>query len=197
MKTRNILWMVFWVVLGSTGASAQDWKSILGDVLQQTVGGQTLSEQAVIGQWEYASPYCCLESDDLLAKAGGQVAANQVESRLESVYRTLGMEQFSCSFAAEGECSFGYKGKDIAGTYTLDTDSGMMTITISKTPATIRAQVSVSGDTLSMAFEADRLISVLKSLTDLAAGISSQAELIGALVENYDGLWLGFELQGQ
>ena len=81
MKTRNILWMVFWVVLGSTGAAAQDWKSILGDVLQQTVGGQTLSEQAVIGQWEYASPYCCLESDDLLAKAGGQVAANQVESR--------------------------------------------------------------------------------------------------------------------
>ena len=64
-------------------------------------------------------------------------------------------------------------------------------------PGTIRAQVSVSGDTLSMAFEADRLISVLKSLTDLAAGISSQAELIGALVENYDGLWLGFELQGQ
>ena len=45
MKTRNILWMVFWVVLGSTGASAQDWKSILGDVLQQTVGGQTLSEE--------------------------------------------------------------------------------------------------------------------------------------------------------
>ncbi len=197
MKTRNILWMVFWVVLGSTGASAQDWKSILGDVLQQTVGGQTLSEQAVIGQWEYASPYCRLESDDLLAKAGGQVAANQVESRLESVYRTLGMEHFSCSFAAEGECSFGYKGKDIAGTYTLDMDSGMMTITLAKTPATIRAQVSVSGDTLSMAFEADRLISALKSLTDLAAGINSQAALIGSLVENYDGLWLGFELQRQ
>ncbi len=197
MKTRNILWLVFWVVLGSAGASAQDWKSILGDVLQQTVGGQTLSEQAVIGQWQYASPYCRLESDDLLAKAGGQVAANQVESRLESVYRTLGMEHFSCSFAQAGQCSFGYKGKDIAGTYTLDTDSGMMTITLSKTPATIRAQVSVSGNTLSMAFEADRLISALKSLTDLAAGISSQAELIGSLVESYDGLWLGFELQGQ
>lgn len=197
MKTRNILWLVFWVVLGSTGASAQDWKSILGDVLQQTVGGQTLSEQAVIGQWQYASPYCRLESDDLLAKAGGQVAASQVESRLESVYRALGMEQFSCSFAAEGKCSFGYKGKEVAGTYTLDTDSGMMTITLSKTPATIRAQVSVSGNTLSMAFEADRLISALKSLTDLAAGISSQAELIGSLVESYDGLWLGFELQGQ
>ncbi|HIT98443.1 MAG TPA: DUF4923 family protein [Candidatus Merdimorpha stercoravium] len=197
MKTRNILWLVFWVVLGSTGASAQDWKSILGDVLQQTVGGQTLSEQAVIGQWQYASPYCRLESDELLAKAGGQVAASQVESRLESVYRALGMEQFSCSFAAEGKCSFGYKGKEVAGTYTLDTDSGMMTITLSKTPATIRAQVSVSGNTLSMAFEADRLISALKSLTDLAAGISSQAELIGSLVESYDGLWLGFELQGQ
>ena len=139
MKTRNILWLVFWVVLGSTGASAQDWKSILGDVLQQTVGGQTLSEQAVIGQWQYASPYCRLESDELLAKAGGQVAASQVESRLESVYRALGMEQFSCSFAAEGKCSFGYKGKEVAGTYTLDTDSGMMTITLSKTPATIRA----------------------------------------------------------
>ena len=92
---------------------------------------------------------------------------------------------------------FGYKGKDIAGTYTLDTDSGMMTITLLKTPATIRAQVSVSGDTLSMAFEADRLISALKSLTDLAAGINSQAALIGSLVENYDGLWLGFELQRQ
>ncbi len=197
MKTRNILWLVFWVVLGSTGASAQDWKSILGDVLQQTVGGQTLSEQAVIGQWQYASPYCRLESDELLAKAGGQVAASQVESRLESVYRALGMEHFSCSFAAEGKCSFGYKGKEVAGTYTLDTDSGMMTITLSKTPATIRAQVSVSGNTLSMAFEADRLISALKSLTDLAAGISSQAELIGSLVESYDGLWLGFELQGQ
>ncbi len=197
MKTRNILWLVFWVVLGSTGASAQDWKSILGDVLQQTVGGQTLSEQAVIGQWQYASPYCRLESDELLAKAGGQVAASQVESRLESVYRALGMEQFSCSFAAEGKCSFGYKGKEVAGTYTLDTDSAMMTITLSKTPATIRAQVSVSGNTLSMAFEADRLISALKSLTDLAAGISSQAELIGSLVESYDGLWLGFELQGQ
>lgn len=197
MKTRNILWLVFWVVLGSTGASAQDWKSILGDVLQQTVGGQTLSEQAVIGQWQYASPYCRLESDELLAKAGGQVAASQVESRLESVYRALGMEQFSCSFAAEGKCSFGYKGKEVAGTYTLDTDSAMMTITLSKTPATIRAQVSVSGNTLSMAFEADRLISALKSLTDLAAGISPQAELIGSLVESYDGLWLGFELQGQ
>ena len=48
MKTRNILWMVFWVVLGSTGASAQDWKSILGDVLQQTAQRSVLDNLVLL-----------------------------------------------------------------------------------------------------------------------------------------------------
>ena len=43
------------------------------------IGDKLTTAESFVGTWEYVSPACKFESDNLLAKAGGEAAAVQVE----------------------------------------------------------------------------------------------------------------------
>ena len=57
------------------------------------------------------------------------------------------------------------------------------------------AYVTVTGNDMSMVFKADKLMSILKTITGAASKVNSTAATINSVAEAHDGLMLGFELK--
>lgn len=175
-------------------AGAQDLKSVLSGVVKNVVGDKTTTASSIIGTWTYAEPECQFESDNLLAKAGGEVAAKEVEEKIQKVYEKVGMDGCQYTFNEDGSYSCTIKGKTSSGTYTFDSDAKTVTMK-SKLGIKTVAYVTVTGDSMSLVFKADKLMSVLKTITSAAASVNSTASTISSIADSYDGLRLGFELK--
>lgn len=175
-------------------AGAQDLKSVLSGVVKNVVGDKTTTASSIIGTWTYAGPECQFESDNLLAKAGGEVAAKEVEEKIQKVYEKVGMDGCQYTFSEDGSYSCTVKGKTSSGTYTFDSEAKTVTMK-SKLGIKTVAYVTVTGDSMSLVFKADKLMSVLKTITSAASSVNSTASTISSIADSYDGLRLGFELK--
>ena len=175
-------------------AGAQDLKSVLSGVVKNVVGDKTTTASSIIGTWTYAGPECQFESDNLLAKAGGEVAAKEVEEKIQKVYEKVGMDGCQYTFGEDGSYSCSVKGKTSSGTYTFDSDAKTVTMK-SKLGIKTVAYVTVTGEDMSLVFKADKLMSVLKAVTDVVSGASATASTVSSIADSYDGLRLGFELK--
>lgn len=184
--------VVMTATIGNVGA--QDLKSVLSGVVKSVVGDKTTTESSIIGTWTYVGPECQFESDNLLAKAGGEVAAKEVEEKIQAVYEKVGMDSCQYTFGEDGSYSCTVKGKTSSGTYTFDSDAKTVTMK-SKLGIKTVAYVTVTGDSMSLVFKADKLMSVLKTVTSAVSGVNSTASAINSIADSYDGLRLGFELK--
>lgn len=70
---------------GTANGMAQDLKSILSGVVSAVTNKVTGESSSLTGTWAYSGPDCKFESDNLLAKAGGEVAAKKVEEKMSGV----------------------------------------------------------------------------------------------------------------
>lgn len=188
------LFMAAVMTAAAGNAGAQDLKSVLSGVVKNVVGDKTTTASSIIGTWTYAGPECQFESDNLLAKAGGEVAAKEVEEKIQKVYEKVGMDGCQYTFSEDGSYSCTVKGKTSSGTYTFDSDAKTVTMK-SKLGIKTVAYVTVTGDSMSLVFKADKLMSVLKTITSAAASVNSTASTISSIADSYDGLRLGFELK--
>lgn len=201
MKANFMLRCLFMaaVMTVAGNAGAQDLKSVLSGVVKNVVGDKTTTASSIIGTWTYAGPECQFESDNLLAKAGGEVAAKEVaakevEEKIQKVYKKVGMDGCQYTFNEDGSYSCTIKGKTSSGTYTFDSDAKTVTMK-SKLGIKTVAYVTVTGDDMSLVFKADKLMSVLKTITSAAVSVNSTASTISSIADSYDGLRLGFELK--
>lgn len=197
MKANFMLRCLFMAVVmtaAAGSAGAQDLKSVLNSVVKNVVGDKTTTESSIIGTWTYAGPECQFESDNLLAKAGGEVAAKEVEEKIQKVYEKVGMDGCQYTFSEDGSYSCTVKGKTSSGTYTFDSDAKTVTMK-SKLGIKTVAYVTVTGDDMSLVFNADKLMSVLKTITSAASSVNSTASTLSSIADSYDGLRLGFELK--
>lgn len=188
------LCMVAVMMSAAGNADAQDWKSVLGGIVKSAVGDKATTVTSIIGTWKYVGPECQFESDNMLAKAGGEVAAKQVEEKIQKVYDKIGMDGCQYTFNEDGTYSCTIKGKASSGTYTFDEDAKTITMKGKLGIKTV-AYVTVLNDTMSLVFKADKLMSVLKTITNAASGVNSTAATLNSIAGSYDGLRLGFELK--
>lgn len=197
MKNRVLLknlWVLVMMCMISAGAGAQDLKSILSGVAKAVVGNKATTATSIIGTWSYAGPKCQFESENLLAKAGGEVAANEVEEKMQSVYDKVGMNNIQYTFNEDGTYSYKMKKRTVSGTYVFDDTAKTMTMKGKLGIKTV-AHVTVTGNEMSLVFNADKLMSVLKTITGAASKVNSTAATINSVAGSYDGLMLGFELK--
>ena len=167
-------------------ANAQDLKSILTGVAKAVVGDKATTSSSIIGTWKYVGPQCQFESENLLAKAGGEVAAKEVEEKMQS-----GCEY---TFNEDGTYSYTLKKRTMSGTYTFDDKEKTITMKGKLGVKTV-AHVTVTGNDMSLVFNADKLMSVLKTITGTVSKVNSTAATINSVAGSYDGLMLGFDLK--
>ena len=197
MKKKTLLksiWILLVMCGVSANAGAQDLKSILSGVAKAVVGNKATTASSVIGTWTYSGPECQFESENLLAKAGGEMAAKEVEEKMIAVYNKVGMNNIRYTFNEDGTYSYQMKKRTVTGSYVFDDVAKTITMTGKLGLKTV-AYVTVTGNDMSMVFKADKLMSILKTITGAASKVNSTAATINSVAEAYDGLMLGFELK--
>lgn len=188
----------------STAVFAQDWKSVLGGVVnkvEETVS-KVNESVSMVGTWKYTAPDCKFESDDLLSKAGGEVAAKKVEEQMSNYLSKLGFNENTVYvFNADSTYTSTVAGRTVNGTYSYNKDTKEVTLK-TKIGLKMTAQISTSvlnGGKMSLLFKADKLMSLAQAVTGAVAGKSSNATVstLNTVLSQYDGLLLGFEMQKQ
>ncbi|MFI3262400.1 MAG: DUF4923 family protein [Rikenellaceae bacterium] len=199
MKKLVSLTAVCFVMLCGTEAKAQ-LSNILNTVtsaVTSITGGETLSSSGLAGTWTYSAPSLELESDGVLSSLAGSAASTQIESKLTPQLEKVGIVAGSFSFTFGSDLSFScvVKGQTLSGTYTLDSSNDKIALKFSVAGTvnigTINAYARLSGTSLSLLFSADAALSFVEKLSSIT-GSSTTLSTVSSLLENYDGLLVGF-----
>ena len=111
---------------GNSNSSSSAGSSIINGILNNVIGSGTFSKQDLCAHtWKYSKPGCAFTSENLLAKAGGEIAANKVEEKLGEYYSKFGFSGSNTYFTFKTDGTFAAKidGKSWQGNYTFDEDS--------------------------------------------------------------------------
>lgn len=111
------------VLGGNSNSSSSAGSSIINGILNKVIGSGTFSKQDLCAHtWKYSKPGCAFTSENLLAKAGGEIAANKVEEKLGEYYSKFGFSGSNTYFTFKTDGTFAAKidGKSWQGNYTFD-----------------------------------------------------------------------------
>lgn len=179
----------------SVQADAQSWKDILSGAVKQVVGDKATTETSLIGTWTYVGPDCQLKGDDLLKNIGGDAAGEEVEKKMAPIYEKTGLNTIQYTFHEDKTCSYTIKGKKVEGTYEFDAESKTVTIKAGRLKVKTVAHVVTLGSNMSFVFDADKILSVVKTITGAASSLNTSASTVNKLLEQFDGMMIGFELK--
>ena len=170
--------------------------SLLGNVLGSLLGSSnTITKSDLIGTWTYAKADCVFETDNLLMKAGGEVAATRIESQLETQLSKIGIKKGSCTytFNEDGTYTAVIGGYTLSGTYTFNEQKKTVTLTYLAGLGRITPHVAKTGNKISLLYESDKLLQLVQKLGKLSS--NSTISGLSSLLGSYDGLLIGMELQ--
>lgn len=164
----------------------------VGGLLDMVIGHVKLDQSSLVGTWVYSEPGCAFTSENLLAKAGGSVAATQVKQKLQGVYNAVGISSSNTYFAfsQDGRFEAKIKGIPMSGTYTFDSNNSKLNL--KTTLFTVPAYVTRTTNGLSLTMESKKLLTVLQTLTALTG--NSTLSTVGEISKSFDGVRLGFDV---
>lgn len=175
---------------GSTGSTAG---TIINGILNNVIGSGTFSKESLCAHtWKYSKPGCAFTSENLLAKAGGEIAANKIEEQLDGYYKKAGFSNSNTYFKFNTDGSFESKidGKSWKGTYTFDEKTHA--ITMKGLLLSVSGYATQTTNGVSLLFESKKLLTLVQTLTALSG--NSTLGTIGNITKNYDGVRVGFEM---
>ena len=194
---KKLVCMIVLLCAVSVQANAQKWKDILSGVVTEVVGDKATTATSIVGTWDYVGPDCQLKGENLLKNIGGQAAGEEMEKKLEAIYEKAGLNTLQYTFNEDNTCSYTVKGKKIDGTYEFDAEAKTVIIKSGKLGVKLTAHIVTLGSNMSFVFEADKILSVVKSITGVASKFNTSAAAINKLAAEFDGMMLGFELKKQ
>lgn len=194
MKKVRVLLAAAFFCMSATSIQAQSIKDILSGVISNVVGDKATTESSFKGTWKYSAPACEFKSDNLLAKAGGTAAAEKIENKVAPLLKSVGVNGIVYTFDGEGNYTSKIKKRVTKGTYKFDSKAKTITFTPTIGMA-YTAHVAVQGSTMALTFEADKLMTTLKTISNATSKLSTTAALINTLMNSYSGMRVGFELK--
>ena len=181
----------------SVQGNAQSLKDILSDVAKAVVGDKATTQASLIGTWDYVGPDCQLKGDDILKNIGGETAGEEVEKKMAPIYEKAGLNTIQYTFNEDNTCSYTIKGKKVEGTYEFDAEAKTVTIKAGKLGIKTTAHIVTLGSNMSFVYDADKILSVVKTITGAASGLNASASTVNKLLEQFNGMMVGFELKKQ
>ena len=194
---KKLVCMIVLICSVAVQADAQSLKDILSGVVEQVVGDKATTATSIIGTWNYVGPDCQLKGDNVLTNLGGDVAGAEVEKKMESIYAKAGLNTIQYTFNQDNTCSYIIKGKKVEGTYVFNAEAKTVTIKSGKLGVSITANIVTLGNNMSFLFAAEKVLSVVKTITGAASKLNSSAATINKLASQFDGMMIGFELKKQ
>lgn len=180
--------------LFASSVKAQSIGDILKGVVGSVVGDKMTSESSIKGTWKYSAPACEFESSSVLAQAGGSAIATKMENKVAPILKKMGVNGIAYTFDGEGNYTSKIKKRETKGKYVFNKENKTITFTPTYGKA-YTAYVSTQGSTMTLTFNSNKLMTVLKTISNSTAGLSTSAAVINSIIKNYDGMRLGFELK--
>ena len=163
------------------------------NAITSVIGLDKVSAQNLIGTWTYNGPGCAFTSENLLAKAGGEVAAAQIEEKVKPYYQQVGISASNTqiTFNQDGTFSSKIAGTNFSGTYTFNEASQQIKLKGLLLSINCYTKREING--ISILFEAKKLLTVLQTMSALSGNANLQT--IGDLSKQYDGVRVGFDMK--
>ena len=177
----------------NSGSSSSSTGSIINGILNNVIGSGKFSKADLCAHtWKYSKPGCAFTSENLLAKAGGEIAANKVEEKLEDYYKKFGFSSSNTYFTFNTDGTFSAKidGKAWNGNYTFDEKTHAIQMKGLLLSASGYATKTTNG--ISLLFDQKKLLNLIKALSAFKS--SSTLSAVGNIANNYDGMRIGFEM---
>ena len=197
--TVNSAATVLGAILGGSNAdngsnSSSNAGSIINGILNNVIGSGTFKQADLCHTWKYSKPGCAFTSENLLAKAGGEIAANKIEEDLSKYYSKFGFSKSNTYFTFKTDGTFAAKidGKSWNGTYTFDEKTHAIQLKGLLLSASGFATRTTNG--ISLLFEQKKLLTLVKTLSKLNLTGSTTMSAVSSIVDNYDGVRMGFEM---
>lgn len=181
------------VLGGNSNSSSSAGSSIINGILNNVIGSGTFSKQELCAHtWKYSKPGCAFTSENLLAKAGGEIAANKVEEKLSEYYSKFGFSGSNTYFTFNTDGTFTSKidGKSWQGNYTFDEKTHA--IQMKGLLLSMSGYATKTTNGISLLFDQKKLLNLIKTMGALKG--SSTLSAIGTIANNYDGMRVGFEM---
>ena len=162
------------------------------NAITSVIGLDKVSAKGLIGTWTYLRPGCAFTSKNLLAKAGGEIAAAQIEEKVLPYYQQVGIsaQNTYIIFKEDGTFASKISGTPFNGNYTFDEATQKITLKGMLFSVTCYTKREISG--ISILFEAKKLLTVLQTMSALSGNKDLQS--IGELGKQYDGVRVGFDM---
>ena len=180
---------------GGTTTGSSSTGSIINGILNNVIGSATFSQADLCAHtWKYSKPGCAFTSENLLAKAGGEIAASKIEEDLSKYYSKFGFSNSNTYFTFKTDGTFAAKidGKSWNGTYTFDEKTHAIQLKGLLLSASGFATRTANG--ISLLFEQKKLLTLVKTLSKLNLTGSTTMSAVSSIVDNYDGVRIGFEM---
>ena len=163
----------------------------LGNVIISVIGAQKVTAQDLIGAWNYSGPGCAFTSENLLAKAGGEVAATRIKEKALPYYQQIGItsQNTNITFKQDGTYSATFRGTPMSGKWTYDEASSKVTLQSMLLTINCYAKRNYTG--IGLLFESSKLLTILQAMAAMSGNQNIQA--VGEISKTYDGLRLGFD----
>ena len=181
------------VLGGNSNSSSSAGSSIINGILNNVIGSGTFSKQDLCAHtWKYSKPGCAFTSENLLAQAGGEIAANKVEEKLGEYYSKFGFSGSNTYFTFKTDGTFAAKidGKSWQGNYTFDEKTHA--IHMKGLILSMSGYATKTANGISLLFDQKKLLNLIKTIGSLKG--NSTLSALGTIANNYDGLRVGFEM---
>lgn len=187
------------VISGATSSSSSSSSSSstgsVTDLISNLTSVFSSSKQAstnnLVGTWEYSEPAIVFTSDNLLAKTASKIAANKLESKLQTTLSKYGIKQGSMSitFNEDGTFTESLAGKTLSGTWKISNKKLALTYGGIKT---VNITTQLDGSNLQIVTDASKLLSLTKSLG--AKSSNSTISTVTSLMKSVNGMQAGLTL---
>ncbi len=212
---RICLGMAFTIVAlmsGTQTASAQGWldrlgsaaSSLLGgngnetvdklaDVASMLLGNDSLSVNRLKGTWVYSEPCVAFESENVLTNIGGVAASSKLESTLEGLLGKVGFTagQLQLTLNADSTGVITSRGKDYSFQWRIEKTDIVLQFQVTKKE--VRMNAKRTATSLQLSLKADKLLTLISTISEKAASVNSTAQGINAMVKNVKGMYIGLK----
>ncbi len=188
-----IAWIAL-LMMTAMPCKAQSLEELLGKATEVVEAIKGSGSVNMVGSWTYSGSSIEFESDNVLSKAGGSVAAGAVEKKLDEYLKKVGITAGNTkfTFAQDSTMTIAWNGKEKKGTYSYDAATKKVTLKFGKF-LTIHPKLTAKSNELDLLFEADNLLKLVTYLTSKSGNATLKS--ISSLAKNYDGMLLGLALK--
>lgn len=194
---RTFFWHIFVAALLLTiNSQAQSLKDLFNkeniEKAVNTVTGKTSIDMT--GTWTYSGSAIEFESDNMLNKAGGAVAAGVAEKKLDEQLSKVGIKSGQMTYTFNADSTFSAKlgTRDLKGTYSYDASTKQVKMKFAKL-LPLNAKVNCTSTSMDLLFNSDKLLKLITTLSGKSN--NSTLKTISSLAGSYDGMMLGFSLK--